>query len=297
MKISVLTTTYNREKELERLYASLVVNNNSNIDFEWLIMDDGSTDRTKIMVENYIKQNLIDIKYFYQENAGKMSAINELIKHVTGDICLTCDSDDYLVTGAFNIIEKYSAKLLNDETVYALVFLKKGQDGKISGNTFPEDFHRSDMFSLYFREGIEGEKVLVFKTDIRKKFKHELEADEKFVTEGRMYYKMDIDYDVICINEALEIGDYQEDGYTKNIQDVFKKNPLGHYMYFKEILEMDLTGVSFKKKMYIYRHYILFANLAEIEHPIRNVTGFVNKVFITLLWIPGTIKTRRMFCN
>ena len=108
MKVSVLTTTYNREKELERLYASLVVNNNSNIEFEWLIMDDGSTDKTKITVENYIKQNLIDIKYFYQENAGKMAAINELMKHVTGDICLTCDSDDYLVTGAFDIIEKYS---------------------------------------------------------------------------------------------------------------------------------------------------------------------------------------------
>lgn len=295
MKISVLTPTYNREKELERLYASLVVNNNSNIEFEWLIMDDGSTDKTKITVENYIKQNLIDIKYFYQENAGKMSAINELMRHVTGDICLTCDSDDYLVTGAFDIIEKYSKKLLEDETVYALIFLKKGQDGKISGNMFPEDFHRSDMFSLYFREGIEGEKVLVFKTEIRKKFKHELEADEKFVTEGRMYYKMDIDYDVICINEAIEIGDYQEDGYTKNIHKVFKENPLGHYMYFKEILEMDLTGISFKKKMYIYKHYILFANLAEIEHPIRNVTGFLNQVIVALLWIPGTIKTRKMF--
>lgn len=295
MKISILTTTYNRENELERLYTSLVVNNNSNIDFEWLIMDDGSTDKTKIRIENFIKQNLIDIKYFYQENAGKMAAINELMKHVTGDICFTCDSDDYLVTGALNIIEKYSEKLLDDETVYALLFLKKGQDGKISGNTFPEELHRSDMFSLYFREQIEGEKILVFKTEIRKKFKHELEADEKFVTECRMYFKMDINYDVICINEVLEIGDYQKDGYTKNILDVFKNNPLGYYMYFKEILELDLVGIKFKKRMYIYKHYILFANLSNIEHPISNVTGTLNKIIISLLWLPGKIKTRRMF--
>lgn len=297
MKISVLTPTFNRERELERLYASLVVNNNSNIDFEWLVMDDGSTDKTKLMIENCRKQNLIDIKYFYQENKGKMSAINELMKHVSGDICLTCDSDDYLVTGAFDIIAKYSSKLLDDETVYALLFLKKGQDGKISGNKFPEDLHRSDMFSLYFREDIEGEKILVFKTEIRKKFKHELEADEKFTTESRMYNKMDIDYDVICINETIEIGDYLDDGYTKNILNVFKQSPLGYYMYFKEMLEMDLTGVKFKKKMYIYKHYILFANLAERSNPIRNVTGLRNKLMVAILWIPGTIKTKHKFSN
>ena len=75
MKISILTTTYNRAEDLERLYTSLVVNGNSNVDFEWLIMDDGSTDKTKIVVENFIKQNIIDIKYFYQKNAGKMSAV------------------------------------------------------------------------------------------------------------------------------------------------------------------------------------------------------------------------------
>lgn len=295
MKISVLTSTYNRAKELERLYTSLVVNNNSNVDFEWLIMDDGSTDKTKLVVQGFIEQKIIDIKYFREENKGKMAATNELMKHVTGDICFTCDSDDYLVTGAFDTIEKYADKLLNDETVYALVFLKVDENGEVSGNKFPENFHRSDMFSLYFREEIEGEKTLVFKTDIRKRYEHILEADEKFATESRMYHKIDKDYDVICINEPLEVGDYQDDGYTKNILDYFKKCPLGHYMYFKEILEMDLTGVTFKKRMYVYKHYILFSNLAYIEHPIRNVKGFWNKVIITLLWIPGTIITKHKF--
>ena len=91
MKISVLTPTYNRAESLEKLYTSLVVNSNSNIQFEWLVMDDGSTDRTKIVVENFIKQNIVDIKYFYQENQGKMAAVNNLMKEVTGDIFFTCD--------------------------------------------------------------------------------------------------------------------------------------------------------------------------------------------------------------
>ena len=86
MKISVLTATYNRAEDLEKLYTSLVINSNSNIEFEWLVMDDGSTDRTKVVIENFIKQNIVNIKYFYQENQGKMAAINNLMKEVTGDI-------------------------------------------------------------------------------------------------------------------------------------------------------------------------------------------------------------------
>lgn len=295
MKISILTPTYNRADELERLYTSLVVNSNSGIEFEWLIMDDGSTDKTKIVVDNFIKQGIINIKYYEQKNQGKMVAINNLMKHVKSDIVFTCDSDDYLVTGALDIINEYADKLLSDETVYALAFLKKTTDGKISGNKFPEDVHRSDMFSLYFREEMEGEKILVFKTATRKKFKHELEADEKFVTESRMYHKMDLEYDIVGINKAIEVGDYKDDGYTNNILEVFKTYPLGYYMYFKEILEMNLEGVNFSKKMYIYKHYILFANLANRKNVFSSIEGLVNKLMIAILWIPGKIKTNKKF--
>ncbi len=82
MKISVLTPTYNRGEDLNRLYTSLIVNNNSNVEIEWLIMDDGSNDRTRTIVTNFIKQNIIKIKYFSQENQGKMAAINNLKKNM-----------------------------------------------------------------------------------------------------------------------------------------------------------------------------------------------------------------------
>ncbi len=295
MKISILTATYNRAEDLERLYTSLVVNSNSNVEYEWLIMDDGSTDKTKLIIDNFKKQNIIKIEYHYQENQGKMSAINNLMQYVTGDLVMDCDSDDYFATGAFDIIKKYEDLLLNDDTVYALAFLKKNEKGKISGEEFTEDQHRSDMFSLYFREKMTGEKILVFKTEIRKKYKHILEADEKFVTEARMYNKMDQDYDIICINEAIIIGDYKNDGYTKNIKRVFETAPLGYYEYFKELLQMNLKGVSFSKKMYIYKHYILFANLAARDKAISNVHGLFNKIMITILWIPGSIATKRKF--
>ncbi len=295
MKISVLTATYNRAEDLEKLYTSLVVNSSSNVDFEWLIMDDGSTDKTKLVIENFIKQKIFKIEYHYQENQGKMSAINNLMQYVTGDIIVECDSDDYFTTGAFDIIRKNSDKLLNDETVYALAFIRKIDDGKISGNKFPENNHRSDMFSLYFKEKITGEKTLVFKAEIRKKYKHILEADEKFVTEARMYHKMDQDYDIIGINEVIVEGNYRKDGYTKNIDRIFETAPLGYYEYFKDMFSLDLKGVSFSKKMYIYKHYILFANLAARENAIKNVQGLFNRFMVFILWIPGTIATKRKF--
>ncbi len=295
MKISVLTATYNRAEDLEKLYTSLVINSNSSVDYEWLIMDDGSTDKTKIVIDNFIKQNIIKIEYHYQQNQGKMVAINNLMQFVTGDIVMTCDSDDYFVTGAFDIIKKHINKLLEDETVYALAFLKKNEKGKISGTKFAEDNHRSDMFSLYFREKMTGEKILVFKTEIRKKYKHILEADEKFVTESRMYHKIDLDYDVICINEAIIIGDYKNDGYIKNLKRVYEIAPLGEYEYFKEILQMDLKGVSFRKKVNIYMNYIMFASLSARDNAIKNVEGAFNKLMVCILWIPGVISTKKKF--
>ena len=293
MKVSVLTPTYNRGDKLNRLYTSLIVNNNSKVEIEWLIMDDGSKDRTKTIVTNFIKQNIIDIKYYYQENQGKMAAINNLVKYATGDVITECDSDDYFSVGAFDTIEKYKDEL-NDE-IYGLVFLKNDQNGNNMGNEFPENKYRSDMFSLYFREGITGEKAIAFNSKIRKKFEYKLEADEKFVTEARMYHQMDLEYDVICINEPIMICEYQADGYSKNIQKVFKENPLGYYEYFREILEMDLDGVTLNKRLYIYKHYILFSILAERDHAIRNVTGVINKIIVAILWVPGLIKTKKMF--
>ena len=291
MKVSILTPTYNRGDKLNKLYTSLLVNNNSKVEIEWLIMDDGSKDRTKTIITNFIKQNIIDIKYYYQENQGKMAAINNLVKYATGDIIIECDSDDYFTVGAFDIIEKYKSELTDE--IYALVFLKYDQNSNNMGNNFPENIYRSDMFSLYFREGITGEKAIAFNSKIRKRFSYKLEANEKFVTEARMYHEMDLEYDVICINEPIMICEYQKDGYSKNIQKVFKENPVGYYEYFKEILDMDLAGVTLKKRLYIYKHYILFSILSERKHAIRNVTGVINKIIVAIMWVPGLIVTKR----
>ena len=294
MKISVLTATYNRANLLDKLYASLLINSNScpEMELEWLIMDDGSTDNTKTICENYMLENLINVKYFYQENQGKMQAINNLVPKATGDLIIECDSDDYLTKDALKVIEG-ALKNYNDlRDIYALVFLKYDQNGNNMGNNFLNDEFKSTMFDLYFKEGITGEKALVFNAKVRKRFNYELEKNEKFVTEARLYHKMDLQYGVICFNKPIMICEYKQDGYTKNINKQFTKSPYGYYEYFKEMFDQDFHGVTLKKKLYVYKHYILFSVITKSDNPIKNVKGIFNKIAVAILYMPGKIMTK-----
>ena len=263
LKIDILTATYNREKYLPNLYNSIKTNLKgkelSGIQVKWIVIDDGSTDNTKELIQGYIKETKnFSIKYIYQSNMGKMAAINRGMEEVTGDVVVDCDSDDFFTSNAFEIIKKYTSQLLIDDKLYGMCFLKQDLNGKISGKSFKPNYKKSTMFDLYFKDNIEGEKILVFKTKVRKEFKHELEKGEKFITEARMYHKMDKNYKILCINEVLQIGEYICDGYSKNIQKTFIEAPKGYYEYFKEIIKNKMHNVKLKKKIYVIKHFFYF---------------------------------------
>ena len=291
MRISILTPSYNRAKLLPKLYQSILDNLINDVEIEWLIMDDGSTDETKKIIENFIIENKITIKYFFQNNQGKMRAINNLIENANGDLIIECDSDDYFAKDAFKIIKtSYDIVEDNMEKIYELCFLKYDQNGKNMGNNFIKN--TTKMFDLYFKEGENGEKALVFNGQIRKKYKYELEKDEKFITEARMFHKMDEKYDIVCINKPIMICEYQNEGYTKNIINQFKNNPYGYFEYFKEILQKDMRGVLFKKRLYAIKHYILFSILTNQKNIVKQIKGRLNKLLIVILFIPGRIMTK-----
>ena len=290
MKISVLTPTYNREKLLKNLYNSLVANLDYGVEIEWLIMDDGSKDNTKQVVENFEKKENLEIKYFYQENQGKMVAINKLTNKATGNLIVDCDSDDYFTNDAFKIVKKAFEENKDKKEIYGICFLKYDEKGNNMGNNFKNKV--TTMFDLYFKEGETGEKALVFYSDIRKKYKHELENNEIFVTEARMYHKIDEKYKMICVNRPIMICEYQEQGYSKNITKEFKENPYGYYKYFEEILQKNMKGVSFSKRIYAIKHFILFSYLTKSKKNLKKIKGKFNKILYTTLYIPGVIKSR-----
>lgn len=290
MKVSVLTPTYNRGRFLKKLYKSLIINYKYNVQIEWLIMDDGSTDNTKIIVDKFIKENIIDIKYYYQKNQGKMVALNNLIQYVTGDIIIECDSDDYFTENAFETVNNAYAENKKESDIYALCFLKYDKNNKNIGKNFKNK--KTTMFDLYFKEGEDGEKALAYFTDKRLEYSYELEENERFVTEARMHHKMDLKYKIKCYNDPIMICEYQKDGYTKNISEIFKENPKGYYEYFREIFDHNMKGVHLKKRLYVIKHYILFATLTKNKNEIINSKGLLNKFLVALLLIPGRIATK-----
>ena len=291
VKISILTSTYNRAELLKNLYDSILKNTRFGLDIEWLIMDDGSTDETKKIVQNFQKD--FEIKYFYQENQGKMIAINKLVEQATGDYIIDCDSDDYFTDNAFEIMKEAIEKNQNEKDIYGLCFLKFDQNGNNMVDNFKNK--KTTMFDLYFKEGETGEKAILFKREIRKKYKHELEHGEKFVTEARMYHQIDEKYKLICINEPIMICEYQDKGYTKNIIKQFKENPFGYYKYFEEILQRDFKGVTFNKRFYAIKHYILFCYLTKSKKNLSKIRNIENKILFSILYLPGMVKTRMRF--
>ena len=152
MKISVITPTYNRENLLERLYKSLVKNSKYGVEIEWLIMDDGSTDQTEQKVKSFIQEErpYIEIKYFKQENQGKMVAINNLVEKATGEYIIDCDSDDYFSDEAFKIMSEKIKETVNEKNIYGLCFLKHSTNGENIGNNFTKK--RTTLFDLHYKE-------------------------------------------------------------------------------------------------------------------------------------------------
>ena len=299
MKISILTATYNRADLIKNLYNSLVQNSNFGITIEWLIMDDGSTDNTKAIIDSFINEsksnNFLKICYYYEKNSGKMTAINNLIKYVSddSDLLIECDSDDFFSSNAVKIIsEKY--ELLNKDNkdnIYALCFLKNDENMCNIGNLFKNNNYESNMFNLYFKDGLTGDKALVYITNIRKKYNYILEKDESFVTEARMHNEIDKIYNVVCFNTPIMICKYLNEGYSKNIKKIFLKNPYGYFEYFKQLLSFDMKDVLFSKRLYIIKHYILFGYLTKQKNPLKNINGFFNKFLFILLYLPGIIKS------
>lgn len=292
MKLSILTATYNRANLLTRLYESIVKNLIDELNIEWLIMDDGSNDNTEEVVKTFSHRENLTITYLKQENQGKMQAINNLMNYVTGNMVMDCDSDDYFVDNAFKEIYEKKDILLNDEKLYALIFLKSEGKDKISGNAFKTENVPTTIFDMYFKDGIIGEKIIVFDTEIRKKYKHLLEDNEKFTTESRMYHKMDDNFKVKCFNIPIIEGQYMNDGYTNNVNNTFISYPNGYFKYFEEILQKDMKDVKFNKRLYVIKHYILFGYISKRKLNLRSVKNVVNKILILLLYTPGIIKIK-----
>ena len=234
--VTVFTPTYNREKLLGRLYESLT--RQTSDDFVWLIVDDGSTDNTKALVEKYQAENKIDIEYYYRENGGKMRAHNDGAKKSTTKYFLCVDSDDYLVDTAIETLLKAANEHIEtkkDKNQIAGIIAHKGSSETtlLSGVNFPEGISKSRLYNLYLN-GFKGETTIMFVTDVIKKFPFPEIEGEKYVPEDYIYDKIDVEYEYIVLDEIITVCEIVEEGYTDSVIKLKKSNPVAFYMYYEQ---------------------------------------------------------------
>lgn len=223
--ITVFTPTYNRAFCLEQVYNSLVEQTNK--DFLWLIIDDGSTDDTSDLVQVWIDQKKLEINYIFQENTGMHGAHNTAYSNIKTELNVCIDSDDFMSNNAIESI----IKLWKDKasaTTAGIIGLDAYKNGNIIGDIIPENITHSTLEDIYNKHKITGDKKLVIRTDVVKKFpSYPLYKGEKLVPLGTLYLLIDQQYHWICTNTVLCIVEYLEEGSSRNIFKQYRISPNG----------------------------------------------------------------------
>ena len=229
MKLTIFTPVYNRADLIDRLYESLRRQTNHN--FIWLIVDDGSTDNLQQKIERLNKELDFEIRYYYQKNQGKHAAHNMGVEKCDTELFFCVDSDDYLKEGAVEKILTVHEMNLSRK-VLGYFFRKVDTEGNVSGGRFSIRNNVVGLREIYYRYGFVGELAIVLKTDLIKGFSFPTYANEKFVSEKVLYNQLSSIAPMVYVDEAIYVFEYQESGYTMNSNKLLAKNPKGAAMGF-----------------------------------------------------------------
>lgn len=268
IKLTILTPTFNRGYILDKLYKSLA--NQSLILFEWIIIDDGSTDNTEQLVKEWIEEKpKFEIRYYRQKNGGKHRALNFGITKVHYDFVYIIDSDDYMTNSAVEKIYSWISSIEDDDTIAGISGLRGKENGEPIGE-FPSDKEFIDATNLERKKyKLLGDKAEIYRTNILKKNKFPEFENEFFLSEAAVWdaiaakgYKLRWYGEIICICE------YLEDGLTKNLdEDKILKN-------FKGYTFVEKINISHRKfpenYLAIGRYYIRSRKLNKSITEIKN---------------------------
>lgn len=262
--LTIFTPTYNRKYILPKLYESLISQTNQN--FTWLIVDDGSADGTEELVSQWIKDNKIKIEYIKQENAGKMQAHNAGVLNAKTKYFVCVDSDDYVVDNAVETLLNGIAQIDGKDHICGIVAYRGKPDGSVLKTEFPKGMTESSLTDLY-HAGFEGDATLLYRTEVLKKFLFPKIEGEKFITENYVYCQIDQEYKLLIIPEIVVICEYLDDGYSKNIYKVFNKNPKGMALYYN--LKVKLAKGLIERLKFM-AGYICYSKVAKNKHKFKN---------------------------
>ena len=224
--ITVFTPTYNRGPLLNRLYKSLGKQRYK--DFEWIIVDDGSTDDT---------QNIVSSLILGHDNV--QDGFPE------GELFFIADSDDFLPKDSLQIVHEEWSKVKHDDTFLGICGIDADLNGKIIGSGLPKDYidcHAWDLSPIY---KVTGDLKEVFRTEVLRQFPFPEIKGEKFCPEVLVWFRMARNYKMRFLNRVIYIADYQPNGITSSITRLRMNSPIGSMLTYSELVHYP---IPFKNK-------------------------------------------------
>lgn len=258
--LTIFTPSYNRSATLPRLYESLL--RQSCTDFEWLIIDDGSVDDTPEVVKGFTGDGRFRVRYIRKENGGKHTAHNLALLEARGTLFWCVDSDDLVAPKA---VERILEVAQGQDIHMGICSYKTDMSGKLLSTPFPDGVNNTDLLELAWAHGCTGEFSLVFFTDFARKYPFPLFVGERFVTESVIYDAMASTLRLILVPEVTNICEYQEEGYSRNIDRVMKNNPAGYSLYYMQRIDL---APSLSSRLIYAGKYWCFRWLAAGKAPV-----------------------------
>ncbi|MCR4591311.1 MAG: glycosyltransferase family 2 protein [Lachnospiraceae bacterium] len=278
-KLTVFTPVYNRADMLPDLYNSLT--GQTNKDFVWLVVDDGSTDDSFEVLKSFEAEGKIEMRICRQENGGKMRAHNRGVELAETELFVCLDSDDrFTIQAVSDILGRWEK--VSENSSFAGIVANKGESEErpLYGENLPQV--TEDTLSGLYRKGFKGETTLIYRTEVLRKYPFPEIEGEKYVPEDVVYDEIDREYTLSVMDEILTICTLRDDGLTDRAAELRRKNPGGWYIYY--VNRAGNTEFSLLKIKYI-SHYLRFRPLVSRELKER----YSLSPLLSVLGIPGAI--------
>lgn len=260
LQFTVFTPTYNRTHTLHRVYDSLCAQTCR--DFEWLVVDDGSTDGTAALIAQWADTADFPIRYFRQENSGKHIAHNRGVAAARGVLFAPLDSDDALLPDALERIARYWNAIPEAERqkFSGIGGLCSNQNGRTIGDPFPTSPMDSDLREILFVYGLRGEKWGVSRTDILRRFPFPEIAGTQFVPEGIVGLQTAASYKRRYFNEVFRIYYVDTSATADNLSNrtSLAKSARGRLYYYIWLLNHDVGYILHSPVPFLKAAVMLF---------------------------------------
>lgn len=282
--ITILTPTYNREKFLQKLYKSLCDQDCK--DFEWLIVDDGSTDDTTTCVEQMEKASDFPIFYYKKENGGKHTALNYAYQFIKTPLTFIVDSDDLLTEDAISCIKEVYKRYKDENDLCGFSFLRgKPDGGLLSTSGVPQDGMKESYVECRINRGIGGDMAEIWYTRCLKEYPFPEFKGEKFLGEDIIWVRMSKKYKMRFFNRVIYISDYLKDGLTVNRRRNNIKSPNGCVARAEAFLD---SKACLRIKIKSILQYHIYGKFAERKSS-QLLSNTRNKGLFCALFLPSQL--------